>query len=108
MAVGWNRHRRRLACAMGIVAAFPLAHLVLRRATRIEPPRVELPTTGAGRAWERVRAGLREVHLEGSPEQIGASNARLVRDGMIEEERTMWGDFERYVPWWIARVGIED
>jgi hypothetical protein len=56
----------------------------------------------------RVRAGLREVYLEGSAEAIGAEHARLLRNRMIANEAELWGEYERHVPWWIARIGIVD
>jgi hypothetical protein len=108
MAATWRRHRRKLAWALAPAAALPLVHLALVAATRIDPPRVDLPAAPTGRAWTRVRAGLREVYLEGAPERIGADNARLLRDAMIAEEGSIWGDFERFVPWWVVRLGIED
>jgi hypothetical protein len=109
MAGQWGRYGRRIAWALGLLAAaLAFTHAAIVSATRIDPPRVNIPAPEDVRARTVVRAGLREVYLEGSPERIGAEDARLVRDAMIEEERVMWGDFERYVPWWIARVGIED
>jgi hypothetical protein len=104
----WQKHRRKLVWALAVGASLPLAHLGLVRATRIDPPRVELPPGPPSRAWTRVRAGLREVYLEGSPEQIGADDARLLRAQMAVDEGALWSDFERYVPWWLARVGIAD
>jgi isopenicillin-N N-acyltransferase-like protein len=86
----------------------PVAHAVIVISTRIRPPQVELPAPGAVSGWTRRRAGLREVCLRGSPEAIGASEARLLRDRMIADEERLWRDYERYVPWWIARVGIQD
>jgi hypothetical protein len=46
--------------------------------------------------------------LQGSPEAIGAEHARLMRSRMIVNEAELWSEYERYVPWWIARVGIVD
>ncbi|MBV9949004.1 MAG: hypothetical protein JOZ69_19300, partial [Myxococcales bacterium] len=56
----------------------------------------------------RFRGGLREVYLQGSPESIGAAQARLLRDRMVANEERLWQDYEHYVPFWIARVGIQD
>jgi hypothetical protein len=104
------KRRRRLAlgCLAALALSIPLGHEVLVRATRIEPPPVDLPDPAEGRSWVRVHGGLREVFLEGTPEGIGAENARLVREAMISEEASMWADYERHVPSWIARLGIED
>jgi isopenicillin-N N-acyltransferase-like protein len=97
-----------MAWALALAAVFPLAHAGLVVSTRIDPPRILLPAQSSGRSWMRLRAGLRELYLEGTPEQIGAENARLLREPMVEDEGTLWSDFEHFVPWWIARVGITD
>jgi hypothetical protein len=108
MAERRPKRRRYLAWAIAFAMSVPLGHEALLRGTRIDPPHVDLPVVPAGRSWVRVRAGLREVFLEGTPEGIGAENARLVREAMIREEASMWADYERHVPSWIARLGIED
>lgn len=77
-------------------------------ATRIEPPPVAVPAEARAGGWTRDLAGLRVVRLEGSPEAIGAENARLERDAMIDEENVLWADYERLVPSRVARLGIED
>src|ERR1019366_1352699 len=41
-------------------------------------------------------------------EEIGAAHGRLLRDRMLAEEGELWDQYEIHVPWWIARVGIED
>jgi isopenicillin-N N-acyltransferase like protein len=103
---------RRLARALAAVALLasvpPAVHALITTATRISPPHVELPEASTTRSWTRVRAGLREVYLQGSAEAIGASATRLLRDPMIAVEERLWNDYERYVPWWIARIGIQD
>jgi hypothetical protein len=100
---------RRTLVAFFVTAAFLAGfHLVLLRVTRIEPPRVELPPQESVHAWTRVQAGLRETYLEGSPEAIGAAQGRLMRSEMIDVENQLFGDFERYVPLSVARIGIED
>jgi hypothetical protein len=104
----WRKHRRKVTWALGLAATLPATHLGLALATRIQPPRVEVPGAPQARSWVRVEAGLREVYLEGTPEQIGAENARLLRERMIADEGALWSDFEHYVPWWLARVGIAD
>ena len=70
--------------------------------------RVTLPPASARNSWTRVNSGIREVYLQGTPEEIGAAHSRLLRDRMVATETQIWGDFEHYVPWWIARVGIQD
>jgi isopenicillin-N N-acyltransferase-like protein len=101
--------RGRAIAAVALLATVPLAaHALIAMGTRITPPPVRLPPPGAAGSWTRLRAGLREVYLQGSPESIGASAARLLRDRMIADEAGLWIDYERYVPLWIARVGIDD
>jgi isopenicillin-N N-acyltransferase-like protein len=106
----WRRHARTLTAAAGACALAlpPVAHEAIGFATRIAPPAVTLPPAAQTRSWTRVRAGLREVYLQGTPEAIGAEHARLLRERMVADEAALWGDFARYVPWWLARVGIQD
>ena len=110
MGVGCSpRLLRRSATWAASLALVPLAvHALIVGATGIEPPRVDLPPASSTRSWTRVSAGLREVYLEGSPEAIGASEARLLREPMIDVESRLWKDYEIFVPLWIARVGIQD
>jgi hypothetical protein len=98
------------AALVGVVvlAALPAAHAAIGLATRMTPPTVTLPPAAETRSFTRMRAGLREVFLQGSPESIGASEARLLRDRMIANEERLWLDYEHFVPWWLARVGIQD
>jgi isopenicillin-N N-acyltransferase-like protein len=104
----WYAHRGKLLVVMGVAALLPAAHASLEIATRFDPPHVALPAPALTRAWTRTRAGLREVYLQGSPEAIGAAHGRLLRERMVADEAALSGDYERYVPWWIARVAIED
>lgn len=103
----WRRHRRKLAALLVAVGALPAAHVVIDATTPIEPPKITLPD-GTARAYTRVRAGLREVYLEGTPEQIGAQHARLLRDRMVANEGEMWGDFARFVPLAPVRTLLTD
>ncbi|HXN33763.1 MAG TPA: C45 family peptidase [Polyangiaceae bacterium] len=100
--------RRAAAAAALIVLLPPAAHAFIAATTRIRPPHVVLPEPGATRSWTRIRGGLREVYLQGSPEAIGASESRLLRDRMIADEARLWSDYELFVPFWIARAGIQD
>jgi hypothetical protein len=100
--------KRTVAIVLGVVATLPLAHGVIALGTRVQPPRIEMPPPTSSHAWMRARAGLREVYLEGSAVAIGEAHGRLLSRQMLDVERQLWSDFERYVPLWIARVGIED
>ncbi len=97
-----------LVTVLAFIGALFIAHAIVGMSTRITPPAVTLPPVEAAHAWTRVREGLREVYLEGSPEAIGAAHARLLRDRMVANETQLWSDFERFVPWSIARTGILD
>jgi hypothetical protein len=100
--------RRTLIILLVAGAMLPALHLLVGWGTSIEAPNVVLPPPESVRAWTRVQAGLRETYIEGSPEAIGAAQARLMRREMIDIENQLSGDFERYVPLWLARIGIED
>jgi hypothetical protein len=94
----WARRHRRKLLALGLVLVAPfVAHAAVRTLTPIDPPPVDLPD-GPPRGRTLVRAGVRQVYLEGSPEQIGADHARLLRDHMVANEESLWSDFERFVP----------
>jgi hypothetical protein len=100
--------RRLLLVLFALAFALVLAHVAIRWSTTVRPPPVELPPVASLRAWTRVRAGVRAVHLEGSPEAIGEAQSTLLRDRMVAVENQLFGDFEHYVPLWLARLGIED
>ena len=51
----------------------------------------------------RMRGGLREVHLRGSPAELGAAHGALLHDRMMENEGELWGTFEKVVPLAPAR-----
>jgi hypothetical protein len=101
-----------------LALALLLAHGVVRTTTRIVPPAIgaavdpkvtqESGVRRAGRSYVRARAGVREVYLEGSPEEIGATHARLLREAMVADETSLWGDFARYVPAAPARALLMD
>jgi isopenicillin-N N-acyltransferase like protein len=94
-----------------------VAHEALTFATRMTPPDVTLGAVATtdndtirhlGRAYARSRGGIREVYLEGTPEEIGTQQARLNYELMLDNERSLWGDFTHYVPFWPARTLIMD
>ena len=84
------------------------AHLGILALTRMVPPRVDAPQGSASDAPTARRAGLREVFLSGTPENIGLEHARALADRMSIDEGALWGEYERRVPWWLARVGLLD
>lgn len=97
----------------GVVAALLVTgELAVRARGRLEGPAVRLapvPLTRAGdRAWAgrsavRRRGGLLEVHLRGTPEEIGQAQSLLLHDEMIETERVVWRLFEQNVPSALVR-----
>jgi isopenicillin-N N-acyltransferase-like protein len=102
------RAKRATFVASALVIALALAHGVIRLSTRIGAPGIAVPAATDPRDAVTVRSGLRIVTLAGSPEAIGAANGHLVREGMIDTESQLWGDFTAHVPWWLARTAIED
>jgi hypothetical protein len=103
--------------AAGVLVLFG-THETLRLTTRMAPPslapdRPETPVDrGAirhlGAAYARSRGGIREVYLSGTAEELGAQQARLDYELMVDNERSLWGVFSRYVPFWPARALIMD
>jgi hypothetical protein len=112
---GWKTGGVAVVC---IAAVGPIAHAGVGLATRIAPPviqRVPQPpivekdgVRWSGKAYTTRRAGLREVYLEGTPEEIGTAHARLLREGMIDDEGEVWSDFSRFVPIAAARALMMD
>src|SRR5690606_157320 len=112
-----RRHAKKLA-ALGAVLLAPLvAHAVVGRVTRLEPPSIDVPrfeiseaggVRRAGRAWTTVRGGVRVVRLAGSPEEIGAQHARLLYDRMVDNEGVVWSGFRELVPFAPARTLLFD
>lgn len=116
--MGWlRRHRRKLFVLLGLVCLVLVAHALVRVLTAIEPPAVStgpLAVTEqggvrrAGRGWTAVRAGVRALYLEGSPEEMGAAHVSLLRQNMIDDEEELWGLFARFVPLSALRALIMD
>jgi isopenicillin-N N-acyltransferase-like protein len=106
-------HRRRrtlswIAALVTLAGALPALHASIDLATRLRPPPVALPAPATIRSWAQERAGVNEVYLQGSPEAIGAAHARWLGEHMRAGEAELWREYRRLVPWWIARIGIED
>ncbi len=99
---------RKTVVALGVVlVALPIAHVVVRALTSIDPPDVVLPS-GVGAGYTRVVGGVREVFVSGGPERIGSEIARLLREPMIDVEEGLWSDFAHYVPTSPARALLLD
>jgi len=101
-----------------VLAIIPIGHVLVTVTTPIRPPSIGALEGGApaeeggirrlGRSYARRSAGIREVYLEGGAEALGAAHARLLRDGMVDDERALWGDFARFVPISAARALMMD
>lgn len=95
-----------------------VAHVGVRRATRMWPP--ELPgmvaqpitiahgITHFGASYTRLSAGVREVYLVGSPEEIGSAHSALLYDRMVHNEAELWRTFANFVPLSAVRTLIID
>lgn len=103
-----RRALRWLAVPLAVAAALPILHATIVVSTRLTPPAIELPRADATRSWAAKRGGISEVYFQGAPEAIGAAHARWLGERMRVNETQLWGQFRHFVPWWIARVGIED
>jgi isopenicillin-N N-acyltransferase like protein len=107
----FRKHKRKLSWLIGLfglAGALPAIHASIEFGTRLRPPPIELPPLTATRAWAQERAGITELYLQGSPEAIGAAHARWLGDHMRAGEAQLWAQYRHFVPWWLARVGIED
>lgn len=110
------RHKKKLVALAAIVGLPIVAHLSVDLFARVKPPQVTVPVltrvetadvVRAGKGWSTKR-GLHFVHLEGTPEEIGAEHSRLLRERMIADEKELWEGFENVVPFWPARVLMFD
>lgn len=114
----WARHKKKWVALLLIVASLAVAHAGIRWRARVTPPTVHLadhqlvPDANGTRRFGSARQGRRgaiwEVHLSGTPEQIGFAHARLLRERMIENERVLLGHFERVVPSRVLRAALLD
>jgi isopenicillin-N N-acyltransferase-like protein len=110
--------------ALLLVIALPLSvasiasiHFGIRAASHIDAPEVRLPlfhvegsggVKRAGRSSVRSVGKILEVRLQGSPEEIGAEHAVLLRDEMIQTEGVVWDLLDRKVTSKAARLLLLD
>jgi len=117
-----RRHKKKLV-ALGLVLLAPIfAHVVIDRATRIEPPvtdpvAISVKDEGAvrfaGKGWtklygDRGGRGVRVVNLAGTPAEIGAEHTALLREHMTKNEAVLWDGFEHLVPIGVVRTLMFD
>jgi isopenicillin-N N-acyltransferase-like protein len=112
-----HKVRRTFLVLGGLLVAVGLAHLGVLATTRIIPPAVTIDSAPAkdegairrlGSSYTRVRAGVREVYLEGSAERIGLAHTRLLYDRMVQNEHDLWESFRTLVPFSPARTLLMD
>lgn len=103
--------RRWPKLALGLLVAALLAligaHTAIVAAARLEPPEIRVPAGEVERpdaaerrvsgASARREGGLWLVRLSGSPDEIGWTHSRLLRDEMVENEGVLLGELERSV-----------
>ncbi len=114
------RHRKKLIALAVLVLGPTVAHGVVGATTRIRPPEIafvsgEPALTPAdpdlrvlGPAYARHRGRILEVRLAGTPEQVGHQQGRLLYPEMNENEGTLYGQLEHYVPFPPARWLLAD
>ena len=100
--------RRAALGALGLAAVLGVGHVAVDRLVRPVPPplaAVSLTRTSApdgllraGRGWATSRGRVKLVRLAGSPEEIGAQHATLLRERMLEDEQVLWDGFRELVP----------
>ncbi|MGC4094259.1 MAG: C45 family autoproteolytic acyltransferase/hydrolase [Polyangiaceae bacterium] len=110
---------RRAAIGFGAVLALATgAHLWVAHSGRMQPPELTLSRREPVRPSPNVRQlgesfvieqrGVLEVHLSGTPAEIGWSHARLLYPEMVENEGVLLKNFEKAVPSWPLRTLLLD
>jgi hypothetical protein len=102
-----TRARRALMALAGALLAFPAAHVSIGATTAMAPPEVAVPAKRPA-SYTVVTDGVREVHLEGTPEQMGSDLARVLRDRMVADEADIWRGFEEMIPLSAVRTLLLD
>ncbi len=114
-----RRARAVAATLAGTVTLVVAAHLVVRVASRLDPPALGPPPAldvvedggGETRTLGRssvTRGAILEVSLAGTAEEIGHAHGRLLRPEMVETERVVWDLFRTHVPNALFRVALTD
>jgi len=112
-----QNHRKKLLALVAVVVGLPLVHAAIALGTRMHPPPVVLTGEPAtehagvlrdGHSYARMHGRVREVYLEGTPEQIGEAASRLNYRHMLDNEAVLWRTFAHFVPLWPARTLMLD
>ncbi len=104
------RRPKKLAALATLLVAPLLAHVGIALSTRMTPPRLAAISGEAvkspadpdlrvlGASYARHRGKILEVRLTGDPERIGHDHGRLLYPEMVENEGTLYAQFNHYVP----------
>jgi isopenicillin-N N-acyltransferase like protein len=113
----FRRHPKKLI-TLGVFLASPLVfHLFVIATVGMTPPVTRdashdvAESDGVrriGKGYARKRGAILEVHLEGTPEEIGHQHGRLLYKEMIESEGQLYSTFEKYVPFSPVRTLLTD
>ncbi|MEZ4297780.1 MAG: C45 family peptidase [Polyangiaceae bacterium] len=107
LAARLRNHKKKLIALTVLVLGPCCFHVGVGLGTGIDPPPVATPPgevreTGDlrtfGDSYATHRGPILEVGLKGTPEQIGYSHSRLLYREMVQNEGTLYGQFEHYVP----------
>lgn len=102
-----RNHKKKLV-ALGVLVLGPIGfHVGVGLGTRIDPPAVTTPAGEMreagdlrtfGESYALHRSKILEVGLRGTPEEIGYAHSRLLHREMVENEGTLYRQFETFVP----------
>jgi hypothetical protein len=103
---------------MALVALLALTHVLLGRFCRIPAPHLARPERDVSTSGPGVRAlggsfvverdGVFEVHLTGTPEQIGWAHSRLLYPQMVENEGILFQNLKKNVRSGLLRTLLLD
>jgi isopenicillin-N N-acyltransferase like protein len=106
-----------LATLVALSVLLALFHVAVGRAARLVPPSVIVPQLAVerapglrrfGHAYARQVGSILQVGLEGAPDTIGYSHARLLYPEMVENEGVLLGRFRDQVPARVVRSLLLD
>lgn len=114
----WARHKKKWLTLVLVPALFVASHGIIRWRAHVTPPSVQVSEHALvqsadgrrsfGSARLARRGAIWEVHLSGTPAEIGFAHARLLQGQMVENERVLIDHFERVVPSGVLRAALLD
>jgi hypothetical protein len=107
------RHRGKLL-TLAILLLLPFAlHFAITWSAALDPPRVSVPADellqpapharSLGKSSAIRRGTIWQVHLSGTPDEIGYAHARLLYDQMVQNEGILLGRFDELLAFRPAR-----